>query len=118
MGVLRRLAELPGHRRGKWVVLLLWLAVAVVASPAANKLTSVVKNDQSSYLPGDAESTKVLDQVSRFSSGRTFPAIVVAERPAGIAPGDTALLQAAAQRIEADVTVLHGAVQGPIRSQD
>jgi len=118
MGVLRRLAELPGHRRGKWVVLLLWLAVAVVASPAANKLTSVVKNDQSSYLPGDAESTKVLDQVSRFSSGRTFPAIVVAERPAGITPGDTALLQTAAQRIEADVTVLHGAVQGPIRSQD
>ena len=50
-------------RRAKWVVAGVWL-LAIVASFAANlpgKFTDAEKNESTSFLPGDAESTTALD---------------------------------------------------------
>src|SRR5947209_5103935 len=58
-------------RRGKWVVLLFWIAVVFAVFPYASKLTSVEKNEASSYLPGSAESTKALNLETQFPSGQT-----------------------------------------------
>jgi putative drug exporter of the RND superfamily len=118
MTVLRRLLAFPAHRRGKWVVLIIWLAVAAIAGPLSGKLTSVVKNDQSSYLPGNAEATRVIDEIQRFPSGQTLPAVVVAERTGGVTQQDRDALLDMAQRTEAGVEGLRGQVQGPIPATD
>ena len=68
---------------GALVVLLCWLAVGAVGGPAIGRLSEVQKNDNASFLPADAESTAVLDAVSRFSDEDEIPLIVVAEQKDG-----------------------------------
>jgi putative drug exporter of the RND superfamily len=75
-------------RRGKWVVLVLWLAVAVVIAPFSGKLESVEKNESSSFLPGNAESTKVLATTTKFQGGDIATAVVVYRRASGLTPAD------------------------------
>src|SRR5207253_3610245 len=70
-------------------------------SPFANKLESVTKNEQASYLPGAAESTKVLDLEKRFPSGDTVPAIIVFHRASGLTSQDHATVAADAEAIDA-----------------
>ena len=38
-------------RRTKWIVLAVWIAIAVVSLPLAGKLSSLQTNDQKSGLP-------------------------------------------------------------------
>ncbi|HZS14099.1 MAG TPA: MMPL family transporter [Candidatus Dormibacteraeota bacterium] len=116
--LLRRLATLPAGRRAKWAVLVFWLLVAGVAGPVGGKLTSVVKNDQASYLPSDAESTRVIDLVKTFPSGQTFPAVVLAERSAGVTAADRAALVAIAQQIDATAPHLAANASAPIAAPD
>ncbi|NEC68482.1 MMPL family transporter [Streptomyces sp. SID9727] len=46
-------------RRAKWPVLLLWIILAVVATPLADKLGDVERNDAAAYLPRGLDSSKV-----------------------------------------------------------
>jgi putative drug exporter of the RND superfamily len=76
-------AHLVCGRRSKWVVVVLWLAVMMLAFPLAQKLTDAQDNDASSWLPGSAESTQVLQESEEFRP-EVIPAIVVLrtrERP-------------------------------------
>src|SRR3954447_19173903 len=75
-------------RKTKWLVLVFWLLVVAVLGPLAGKLTGVEKNDAQSWLPGKAESTKVLAAQKAFQSPNTFQAVVVYERPNGLSPDD------------------------------
>lgn len=118
VGTLRRVATFPAGRRGKWIVLVFWLLLAGLAGPVGGKLTSVVKNDQASYLPSDAESTRAIDVIKTFPSGQTFPAVVLAERASGVTSADTATLQAMALRIQAQTPHIAGKVTGPFPSGD
>src|SRR5512132_4471549 len=91
MSRARRIAALPCGRRSKWVVLVFWIAVFAVAGPLAGKLNSAQKNDASSWLPKNAESTQVVELAKRFSPSDIFPALVVYERSDGaITPADRA----------------------------
>ncbi|WP_308190713.1 MMPL family transporter [Streptomyces sp. HPF1205] len=83
------MAHVVCGRRSKWVVLALWVIVLVVVSPLAQKLTDAQKNDAASWLPSNAESTKVLDLQKQFVP-ETAPAVVVYTRPGGLTPADTA----------------------------
>jgi RND superfamily putative drug exporter len=77
-------------RRGKWVVLALWLVVAVGIAPFAGKLESVEKNESSSFLPGNAESTKVLAVTTKFQGGDIASAVVIYRRTSGLTQADVA----------------------------
>lgn len=46
-------------RRAKWPVLLLWIVLAVVATPLADRLGDVERNDAAAYLPGGLDSSQV-----------------------------------------------------------
>ena len=70
-------------RRSKFLVLLAWIVLAAALAPLASKFESAQKNEPSSFLPGDAESVKVLDASDGFSRGQATPAIVVYSAPAG-----------------------------------
>ncbi|MEV0530669.1 MMPL family transporter [Kitasatospora sp. NPDC050463] len=117
MNPTRNLAALPCGRRSKWVVLALWLVLLVVAGPLAGKLTDAEDNQASSWLPGNAESTLVLNEQRAFQPVDTAQAVVVYQRDGGITPADRV---EAARDATAFATAPHvvGPVVGPVLSAD
>ncbi|KOT43689.1 membrane protein [Streptomyces caelestis] len=67
--------------RARWLVplalLIVWLGVGGTLGPYAGKLGEVATNDQASFLPQSAESTRVLDAQKAFDQSETVPAVVV-----------------------------------------
>ncbi|MDG9703488.1 MMPL family transporter [Streptomyces sp. DH37] len=71
----------------RWLVpaalLVVWLAVGGAFGPYAGKIGEVSTNDQSSFLPENAESTRVTEAYQDFRPTETLPAIVVWEAEDG-----------------------------------
>ncbi|MFG3154925.1 MMPL family transporter [Streptomyces sp. NPDC048219] len=115
--MLRKLAALPSGRVGKWVVIALWAVVLVPALMLAGKLGDAEENDNSAWLPGNAESTAVVERAQKLMPADSVPAIVVYDRAAGVTDADLA-------KARADVTAFRGienvvgTPQGPVRSED
>src|SRR5690349_14766644 len=109
MNFSHHVAALVCGRRTKWVVLVAWLVVVVVAGPLAGKLTGAQKNDNSAWLPGSAESTKVLALQRQYQPTETVPAVIVYERESGISTADLAKVTA-----DAKVFGQTAGVQGPV----
>ena len=118
MNGVGKIAQFPCGRRTKWLVVVFWVVVLVVAGPLAGKLTGVQKNDAVEWLPQSAESTKVFKLSEQFGTADEAPAVVVYERPAGITPADLA----AATADKAAFTQINGVVDekvvGPIPAKD
>ena len=118
MSSTHRLAAFVCGRRTKWIVVAFWVAVLVVAYPLSGKLTDAQENDAASWLPGDAESTRVFEiQQEAFATGDELPAIVVYERSGGVTDEDVAKATADAQRIS-ELEGVAGEVIGPLPSED
>ncbi|HYY80962.1 MAG TPA: MMPL family transporter, partial [Actinomycetes bacterium] len=114
----RRIASLVCGRWSKWGVLVFWIAVFAIAGPLSGKLNSAQKNDASSWLPKNAESTQVVDLAKKFTPSDVFPVLVVYERSGGpVTAADRAKAAADIQRFRGvqDVT---GQILGPIPSRD
>ena len=89
---MTRLLAIPAGRRAKWVVLAVWL-IAVVGSLAANlpgKFADAEKNESTSFLPGDAESTKALAATKKLQGAELAPMVVVYRRAGGLTAADRA----------------------------
>jgi RND superfamily putative drug exporter len=112
-----KLAWLPAGRRSKWVVLVFWLVVAGFAVGPSGLLTGAQKNDAVSWLPGGAESTKVIQASEQFQPKDEIPAIVVYERAGGVTSQDVASVTAQVAKFNA-LTVVQRDSVGPIPSQD
>jgi putative drug exporter of the RND superfamily len=115
--MIRNVTTLPSRRVAKWVILALWIAVLVPAFMLAGKLGDVEKNDNSAWLPSNAEATEVVEQAKKFQPADTMPAIVIYDRPEGVTPGDMAKAQADAEAFTSIKDVV-GQPQGPLKSQD
>ena len=118
MSRLRKIAEIPAGRWTKWLVVGIWLVVIVLAFPLSSKLTGAEKNDASAWLPGGAESTKVLDVQSQFQSPNVYPGVVVYERASGLTAADRAKAAADARMFARIHGVVSGQIVGPIESAD
>ncbi len=104
-------------RRGKYVVALFWLVVLATSFSLAGKLMGAEKNDSTAYLPGSAESTKVLNEEGAFLAPNTFSAIVVFQRLPALSVADRAAIAQDA-RAFARAEPLGGPVVGPSWSRD
>ena len=109
-------------RAVRWIVPVVlasvWLGIGGTLGPYAGKLGEVATNEQSSFLPGSAESTRVLERQSAFQQDRTVPAIVVWEaRDGRVSPGQR---EAAGRALASLQGVPHvgGAASPVIPSQD
>jgi RND superfamily putative drug exporter len=116
--MLRRIATLPSGRRGKWLVLGLWILVVVAVSPAAGMFEDAQKNEASSFLPGDVESTEVLEVLEEFGSADIAEAVMVYSREAGLTARDRAAIAADRASIVRDPPEATGAPSRPVFSDD
>jgi RND superfamily putative drug exporter len=77
----------PAGRRAKWVVFALWFVGIFVAAGPANlpgKFEDAESNEATSYLPGDAESTKALKATESLQNGEIAPAVIVFRNESGL----------------------------------
>jgi putative drug exporter of the RND superfamily len=86
----------PATRRSKWLVFVLWFAAIFVAFGAElpDKFTEAENNEATSYLPGDAESTKALAKTEALQKGEIAPTVVVFRRDSGLTPADFRTIEA------------------------
>jgi RND superfamily putative drug exporter len=85
------LFTLAAGRRAKWVVFAIWfIAIFIAAGPAnlPGKFEDAENNEATSYLPGDAESTKALDATESLQKGEIAPAVIVYRRESGLTAAD------------------------------
>ena len=110
-------ARLLTGRRTKYLVLVFWLVMVALAGPLAGKLTGVEKNDSASWLPGSAESTKVLEIQQSFQSPNALPAVIVYERPSGLT-APTGRRRPPTRSSSAGFEGVQGRPTGPVTSAD
>ena len=79
--------------RSRWLVrviallvVLVWFGVSGVGGPLVGRLSEVQKNDNASFLPAQAESTEVMNEVARFNESEALPFIVVMEGSGAVTP--------------------------------
>ena len=118
MSRLRKAAEIPAGSWTKWIVVGFWLAVLVITFPLAGKLTGAEKNEAKSWLPANAESTKVVDAQAHFQSPNVYPAVVVYQRSSGLTAADRAKAAADARAFTRLPWVGPGQVAGPLPAAD
>ncbi|MDX6505484.1 MAG: putative drug exporter of the superfamily, partial [Gaiellaceae bacterium] len=77
-------------RRAKWIVALIWLAIVggAIGTNLVGKFSDAEKNESTSFLPGDAESTKALEVTKKLEGGELAPMVVVYHRDGGLTAGD------------------------------
>lgn len=94
-----------------------WLAVGGVGGPFTGKLSEVAENDNSAFLPETAESTSVTELERAFVDDQSVPAIVVAERSAGVSQDDQRFLTEKSAKLP-ELGSVSGRTSPPIPSDD
>jgi putative drug exporter of the RND superfamily len=92
----------PAGRRAKWIVFAVWfLAIfgAVGMAELPTKFEEAENNEATSYLPGDAESTKALDATETLQNGEIASAVIVYRNDSGLTAANFG-------QIEADIAAM------------
>jgi putative drug exporter of the RND superfamily len=93
-------------RRTKWVVIGLWLVGVIALSPLAAKLGDATRDETASFLPEEAESTRVQELLKdRFPGGETTIGLIVYKREGGLTEADQAKIARDAQRVDDAIPV-------------
>lgn len=89
------LLAFPAGPRAKWVVFFTWLLIVIgtVATGLPEKFTDAEKNESTSFLPGDAESTKALEITEELNDGEKAPTVIVYRRDGGLTEADKQAIQ-------------------------
>jgi RND superfamily putative drug exporter len=98
----RSIFSFPAGRRSKWIVFAIWfVAIFIAVGPAQlpTKFSDAEQNESTSFLPGDAESTKALTATEELQGGELAPAVIVFRRDSGLTAADR-------ERIQSDVAKL------------
>jgi putative drug exporter of the RND superfamily len=83
----------------KWIILVAAFVVVALMSPLNAKLVDVQNNEASSWLPGSAESTKVVEELTGTVDPNDIPTLVVYHRPGGLTEADLAAMDEDAGKI-------------------
>ncbi|HET9500920.1 MAG TPA: MMPL family transporter [Marmoricola sp.] len=95
----RQIAGKLTGRVSKWFVLVGVIVVVALMAPLNSKLVDVQNNEASSWLPGSAESTKVVEELSGTLDPNDIPTLVVYHRSGGLTDADLAAMDADAAQI-------------------
>lgn len=97
--MVSRALSRPRARVLAGIILVLWFALAGVGGPLVGQLSSVQNNDQASFLPQSAESTRVAEQLPGFNADATLPLILTVEGEGGLSPAALGELQSWAKQL-------------------
>lgn len=98
-------------------LVLVWVGLAGVGGPYFGKMDEVSTNDSSTFLPKNAESTKVKNELEKFQDSGTIPAIVVFESDAALTKAQTNKINKAAEALD-ESNVPDGSVAQAIIAED
>ena len=59
------------------IVIALWLGASAIGGPYFGKISDVTEQDFSAFLPESADSTKVNEELKKFQSNESLPAVIV-----------------------------------------
>jgi RND superfamily putative drug exporter len=100
------LASFVSGRRTKWVVIGLWIVAVLALSPLGAKLADVTNDETASFLPDDADSTRVQELLKeRFSGGETTIGLIVYQRDGGLNQADREKIARDAERVDEAIPV-------------
>ena len=106
------------------LAIVVWLVAGGMGGPTFGKLSSVSSNDQATFLPASAESTKVQQLQKSFTSSNAIPAIVVIQSDTAIPRSSLGEYAALGEKlgsvhgVQAPAEGAATSVAGPIPSQD
>lgn len=90
-------------RRWRWAIpallLVAWLALGGIGGSYSGKLAEVQKNDNSSFLPESAESSRVAELQKGFTTTTSFPAFLLLESDKALTPAQLAAVKTFAESI-------------------
>jgi len=113
-----RIAAVIAGRHSKFGVLALWLVLIVALAPFIGRFEDAQQNESSSFLPGDAESVRVLEASERFPGGDVTEATVVFRDADGLgADGRQAVERVRESFSQADIRGA-GRASPPVFSED
>jgi RND superfamily putative drug exporter len=117
---MRRLLTIPAGRRASWVIFAAWVLaiVAIGAAQLPSKFADAEKNESTSFLPGDAESTRALEVTKRLQGAETAPAVVVFRRDGGLTAADRAYIGRVKAQLDAVRLPRTTGFRGPRISRD
>jgi RND superfamily putative drug exporter len=99
---MRAFAGFVASRRGKWVVVGIWIVVFAALMPLGSKLGDETQDDTTSFLPSSAESTEVVKRLDEdFASGETVQSMIVYQRDGGLTEADKRTIADQAKELEA-----------------
>jgi len=85
------------------------MLVAASLGPLAGRFEQAQQNEPATFLPGGAESVKVLEAAKEFPSGEQTPAVAVFRNPGGLGPrGRAAVEEKRAELRAASITGVSG----------
>ena len=115
---MTRTAAFVAGRRGKWLVLTAWIVVLAALAPSIGRFESAQSNEPSSFLPGGAESVRVLEASRQFPSGEAVEAIAVFRSEEGLSEVDLRTIETIRRALGLAPPPGVGAIGPPIRSDD
>ena len=93
-------------RRGKWLVLAFWIVLVFVFAPIGSKLADKTQDDTESFLPKNAESTKVVRALDKdFKAGETSDGLIVYQREGGLTAADKDKIRRDAFQVSSEIPV-------------
>ena len=95
------LSRLVVGRRRRFVVVGVWVLAAAALGPLAGRFEQAQQNDPATFLPGGAESVKVLEAAKGFPSGEQTPAVAVFRDRRGLGPRGRAAVEEARAELRA-----------------
>jgi RND superfamily putative drug exporter len=114
------LLSAPAGRRAKWIVAGIWL-LAIFISFGANlpaKFSDAEENESTSFLPGDAESTRALAITESLQGGELAPVVIVYRRADGLTRADRAHIRRDIRELNALELHATAPFTGPIAAPD
>lgn len=118
------MAKLSSYKPSKWlrvlipsILIVVWLALAGIGGPYFGKINQVVSNDQTTFLPESAESTKVNQQIEKFQTGDAIPGIIIFGGDQNLSQEQVAAITTATASLT-QVEGVTGDVSPPIVSDD
>ena len=98
-------------------IVIVWLGLSGVGGPYFGKIDEVSSNDLASFLPKNAESTKVADELAKFQTSKDIPALIVTESSSVLNEAQKAEIEQVQNKI-ASSGLAKGTVAPAIFSED